>query len=66
MTNPTFTTWHKSSHSSGGDNCVEVAFAPDGAVGIRDSKNPGGPVLAFTSSEWKAFRGGIQDGEFNS
>ncbi|HEV7648269.1 MAG TPA: DUF397 domain-containing protein [Actinophytocola sp.] len=35
--------WRKSSYSSGqGGNCVELAYA--GAV--RDSKNPGGPVLS--------------------
>jgi hypothetical protein len=33
-------TWRKSSYT-GQDNCVELAAA--GAV--RDSKNPGGPVL---------------------
>jgi Domain of unknown function (DUF397) len=37
-------TWHKSSRSSGGgQGCVEVAVIP-GAVAIRDSKNPDGPV----------------------
>ena len=35
--------WRKSSFSSCGVECVEVAFAGRGAV--RDSKNPGGPVL---------------------
>jgi len=36
--------WRKSSHSGGGDQsaCVEIAHDL-GAV--RDSKNPGGPVL---------------------
>ena len=34
-------TWRKSSHSGSDTNCVEVAA--EGAV--RDSKNPGGPVL---------------------
>ena len=35
--------WRKSSHSSGQDgNCVELAH-----IGmIRDSKNPGGPILS--------------------
>jgi Domain of unknown function (DUF397) len=30
----------------------------------RDSKDPGGPVLRFTPSEWAAFLCGVQNGEF--
>jgi hypothetical protein len=61
-----FTIWRKSSRSSGGDNCVEVATAGDGSVGVRDSKQHGlGPVLEFTPSEWEAFLGGVKDGEFD-
>jgi len=32
---------------------------------MRDSKNPGGPVLAFTPEEWEAFTLGVKDGEFD-
>jgi len=32
---------------------------------MRDSKNPGGPVLAFTEAEWRAFIAGVKDGEFD-
>lgn len=47
--------WRKSNRSSGqGGNCVEVAGLP-GVVAVRDSKNPGGPKLAFTAAEWTAF-----------
>jgi hypothetical protein len=61
-----FTTWRKSSLSSGGDNCVEIAVAHDGSVGVRDSKQRGqGPVLEFTPTEWEAFVGGVKDGEFD-
>lgn len=38
--------WRKSSHSPDWDDCVELAAAPD-AIGIRDSKQHGGPVLEF-------------------
>ena len=48
--------WVKSSYSSGqGDNCVEVAALPEGGLGVRDSKDTTGPVLAFTADEWHAF-----------
>jgi hypothetical protein len=51
--------WHKSSYSGGGnDSCVEVAFA-DQAVGVRDSKNVGGPVLGFSETAWRAFAAGL-------
>ena len=54
--------WTKSSKSNGGTNCVEVAFVDD-MVAMRDSKDPAGPALIFTASEYDAFVGGIADGE---
>ncbi|MCW2919767.1 MAG: uncharacterized protein JWN52_7835 [Actinomycetia bacterium] len=54
--------WRKSSRSdSGGGACVEVARA-DRLVAVRDSKNPKGPVLAFTSAEWLGLLSGIKAG----
>ncbi len=47
--------WVKSSYSgSQGSECVEVAALPHG-MAVRDSKDPDGPVLRFTSAEWSAF-----------
>jgi hypothetical protein len=43
---------------------VEVAFV-DELIGLRDAKDPQGPVLVFTQGEWDAFVGGAQDGEFD-
>jgi hypothetical protein len=57
-------TWIKSSLSFSNGNCVEAATLPDGMIGIRDSKNPEGPVLRFTPGEWEAFLGGARRGEF--
>lgn len=56
--------WFKSSLSESG-NCTEVANLPDGTVGVRNSKNPDGPVLAFTPAEWHAFLSGVRNGEFD-
>ena len=66
MTSTAFTRWRKSSRSNGDGNCVEVAHAADGTVGVRDSKNPTGPILTFTPSEWSAFTDGVRDGQFDT
>ncbi|GIG91077.1 DUF397 domain-containing protein [Plantactinospora endophytica] len=47
--------WKKSSRSNAQAECVEVADDLGGAVGVRDSKDRGGPVLAFTPEAWRAF-----------
>jgi uncharacterized protein DUF397 len=69
--------WQKASFSSGnGGNCVEVTATHDTAgvphksdqdmlYLLRDSKDPQGPKLAFTTSEWDAFIAGVKDGEFD-
>jgi hypothetical protein len=55
--------WRKSTYSGNGGNCVEVAFSDRGMVGVRDSKNPAGPTLNFTPTEWSAFLTDIQNSE---
>ena len=57
--------WIKSSFSFANGDCVEVAGLPDGQIGVRDSKDTAGPVLAFTRAEWHAFLAGARDGEFD-
>lgn len=47
-------TWRKSRRSNNGGACVEVTSL-SGAVAVRDSKNPSGPALAFTPTEWRTF-----------
>ncbi|MBM7084460.1 DUF397 domain-containing protein [Micromonospora sp. WMMD734] len=50
--------WRKSTRSNGGGGaCVEVADNLSGVVMVRDSKDPGGPVLAFDPYAWRAFVG---------
>jgi hypothetical protein len=68
--------WRKSSHSFSNGNCAEVAawrtsshcqnyecaeVGQDGAViGVRDSRDPGGPVLVFGPVAWAAFLAGLR------
>ncbi|MEU3960563.1 DUF397 domain-containing protein [Streptomyces buecherae] len=57
--------WRKSSYSGDdGGNCVEVAPGFAGVVPVRDSKDPNGPALAFSSSAWSAFVAGVKAGDF--
>ena len=55
--------FRKSSFSEAGGECVEVARVANG-VAVRDSKNPGGPMLWFSLMEWTAFLYGVLAGEF--
>jgi hypothetical protein len=56
--------WRKSARSANDGQCVEVAFV-DGAVAVRDSKDPTGGVLLFTRPEWAAFVDGVTAGDFD-
>ncbi|WP_371127502.1 DUF397 domain-containing protein [Streptomyces sp. 2224.1] len=51
--------WRKSSYSSGGGNCVEVAALNPGTVAVRDSKNPA-PVVHFSRETFALFLGGLR------
>lgn len=55
--------WLTSSRSSGGTNCVQVAFLDKGLVALRDSKSPQKPPHLFTDAEYDAFVEGIKRGE---
>ena len=46
-------------------DCVEVAHLGGGAVQVRDSKDPAGPVHQFDGDEWAAFVAGVKNGEFD-
>jgi hypothetical protein len=54
--------WFKSSRSGNG-GCVMVKYGSDD-IHVRDSKIDAGPVLTYTSREWKAFIEGVKAGEF--
>jgi hypothetical protein len=60
-----FSGWHKSTWSGGDADCIEVGEAPDGTIGVRDSKNRSGPVLEFDPRAWTSFLNGVRDGDFD-
>ncbi|MFI6548396.1 DUF397 domain-containing protein [Streptomyces prunicolor] len=50
--------WFTSSYSNNGGACIEVAtnlVASRGVVPVRDSKNPGGPVLDLPAGAFASF-----------
>ena len=63
--------WTKSSYSTQDNgNCIEttaqsVAVAQSGLVGVRDSKQKGGPALAFTHAAWTGFVGLVNSGKID-
>jgi hypothetical protein len=58
--------WRTSSRSGANGNCVEVADYLAGAVAVRDSKDPSGPVLAFGPAAWEAFTASLKDGKIRA
>jgi Domain of unknown function (DUF397) len=50
--------------SCNGGNCVRVAPGNQ-AIFIGDSKNPDGPILKYTRSEWDTFVSKIKLGYFD-
>jgi predicted secreted Zn-dependent protease len=54
-------TWRKSSFSQNGD-CAEWCLSGE-LILLRSSKDPAGPVLQFTRTEWQAFVSGMRAGE---
>lgn len=58
------TPWIKARKSSEGPTCVEQRRNGD-VIEIRDSKDPHGPVLRFTTAEFDAWLDGARGGEFD-
>ncbi|MFF4815260.1 DUF397 domain-containing protein [Kitasatospora sp. NPDC001309] len=58
--------WFKSSYSSNGGDCIEVAgnLVAEDVVPVRDSKDPQGPALVFPTTAFTAFVAGVKAGEF--
>lgn len=58
-------TWLKARSSTVNGHCIEIASTA-GNIAIRDSKDPDGPILVYTPSEFRAFLDGVRNGEFDS
>jgi hypothetical protein len=57
--------WFTSSFSGGNEgNCVEVAFAPDGGVVVRDTKDRARHPHRHTQAAWREFLAAVRAGEF--
>ena len=56
--------WRKAERSSNNGQCVEVASVV-GKIIVRDSKDPGGPMLIYTPAEWTSFLDGTKKGKFD-
>lgn len=57
--------WFTSSFSGGsGNGCVEVAFLPDGTVGVRDTKDRTLPALHVEARQWAVFVSATRAGDF--
>ena len=58
------TRWVKASASGGTGDCVEMRRNGEG-IEVRDSKDPDGPTLLYTPSEFAAWLDGARKGEFD-
>lgn len=57
-------TWKKSTYSGQTGSCVEVGGSP-GVIGVRDTKDRDGGMLAFDLRSWTAFLGAVKGQRFD-
>jgi hypothetical protein len=55
--------WQTSSYSGENGDCVQIKRTPN-SVAARDSKDPDGPALAFSSDDFDAFLSAVKSGKF--
>lgn len=57
--------WRTSSFSgNSGGSCVEVAFLPDGFVGLRDTKDRTRAPQCYSADQWAAFISAVRAEQF--
>jgi hypothetical protein len=57
--------WRKSTASNPTGNCVELAALPGGAIAVRNSRSPEGPVLICSRAQIADLLAGVHAGEFD-
>lgn len=57
------TPWIKAAASSTSGQCMEMR-RHGGAVEVRDSKDPHGPLLRFSGAQFSAWLDGVDGGEY--
>ncbi|AXG81328.1 DUF397 domain-containing protein [Streptomyces paludis] len=55
--------WHKPWSGGNGGNCVEAMKLADGRIAMRQSTDPDGPALIYSTSEIAAFIRGAKSGQ---
>ncbi len=55
--------WHKPWSGGNGGNCLEAMKLADGRIAVRQSTDPDGPALIYTTAEMLAFIEGAKAGE---
>jgi Domain of unknown function (DUF397) len=56
--------WRKSARSVANGACVEVAPAT-GTIVVRDSVNPAGAMISYSTQTWRAFLADAKTGTFD-
>ena len=57
--------WRKARRSMGNGNCVEISTTV-AEVLVRDSKDPVGPVIAYSPGTWRRFGVEARQGRFDA
>ena len=56
--------WRKSRHSGAIGNCVELAPLPDDEIAVRNSRDPRGPALIYSTVDISGFLARVKEGGF--
>lgn len=64
MTAPSPLNWRKATASQGSQGCVELAPLT-GAIAVRDSKDPNGPMLLLDRYAWQHLAERASSGELD-